>query len=291
LNRGLDLIPHGASDLRYKDILSGKFQVRVRALPAMEYDVDDGMVDDGSEIVAGNPPAEPFADVGELADDFLDSELLRELEEALFEGVEDPPFDEDGDNVDGGGGDGGAFPPDNPPPPAPALPSPSAVLALVAVDAVPPPPAPLAQQSPLGASLRRGRWGVFTVTPKSNGWQARCVFHRFHQRLNNKHYPNRHAQVTKFAGLLFVPCCIHFYIYVLCLYPLCMSTPIHRHPCSMPRPSYVQLVCLASLNYVVMYFVNVSFSVLCLLPGSTPRVIARSFSRLPGQIKRTRTRL
>ena len=63
----------------------------VRTLPALEYDVDDGMVDNGSGVGIA----------GELGDESY-AQLLGELEEALFQGEDDPPFDED----DGDVGDG-----------------------------------------------------------------------------------------------------------------------------------------------------------------------------------------
>jgi hypothetical protein len=153
---GLDLVPHGAPEERYRLILQGRFRAALRGVEALQYDLDEeaeprlgGIGPMVADPAAAADDAEQEIDwIAALEEELSMQDLLEEIA-AADDFPEDP-----------------ALPPPPPPPPPPA---PGAIVAA----------------EPLEAALQAGRWGVFTITPKQvghglpyGGWQARCIFHR-----------------------------------------------------------------------------------------------------------------
>ena len=153
---------------------------------ALEYDVDEGQDPNTHEgetagraaaggaaaaaalQLAGEEPEENEAE-DEAVDEWDEEEIIAALLEEIGANLENKevPFDPDV---------GDAPPHDEPGVERRPLPQPDVVEAdggaLVLAQ-------PISDVDPaLTAALRRGRWGVFVVTPKKTGWQARCVFHR-----------------------------------------------------------------------------------------------------------------
>ena len=169
------MVPHGASEQRYKNILNGSFEARPAGLDMLGYDLDN----DADQAV----PAAGMADGSE--DDALDTEMAQpeaweegdaDLLLGLAEKARDPSDDSDGlaeaEVVE-----------------TPALEPP---VEAAEVHGQGPGAAALAnlpnhelEQVANDFELRRGRWGIFSIIPKPRssrmphgGYQARCVFHR-----------------------------------------------------------------------------------------------------------------
>ena len=160
------MVPHGASEQRYKNILNGSFEARPAGLGMLGYDLDN----DADQTV----PAAGMADGSE--DDALDTEMAQpeaweegdtDLLLDLAEQAQDPADDSDG------------------PAEAEVVETPALEPAIEAAEVHGQGPGAAALANLPNHELRRGRWGVFSIIPKPRsskmphgGYQARCVFHR-----------------------------------------------------------------------------------------------------------------
>ena len=157
-DRGLESVPHSATETRYKLILEGKFTQVARDKHALEgeRDCDDAVEDGLGEAPRAGAVDRVPAD-GEAGPDY--ELFLDELWQALLDPEDavdgdDPPGDGRGPPPDDGHDVGDPFPlvPDEPAAPPHELAPP------------PLPPPPHAHPGDLQGALCRGRWGVFTVS-------------------------------------------------------------------------------------------------------------------------------
>ena len=208
-NVGVVEIPHGGTEKQYRDLLHGR---EPNTDPqALEIDIGN----DAAVGVDKREPSEPGSsrcsegapDVDALFDDAIEREQMDDIA-AGVEALGGGDFDVSGtvaapvapaepvapvaepDRPE-------AEPPPLPPPdglPGPELGEPPVPLA----PAPPPPVPPAAAEDPRSDErfkLRRGKYGVYTLTPKKpsvehnrpfGAYQARCVYHRLFTHKNSR---------------------------------------------------------------------------------------------------------